>query len=72
MLGTAVISKDQSVPEPAERETHAIHIRNVPLEVWQKARLNAVLSNLPVKLYLIWLIKESTPFPLNTRDGQPA
>jgi hypothetical protein len=65
----------QQVPEPGvpkehtSRETHAIHLRNVPLEIWTKARLNAVLSNMPVKHYLMRLIAESKPFPLDDQKA---
>jgi hypothetical protein len=55
-----------AIPAPkasTAQQTHAIHVRNVPLEIWSKARLNAVLSNMPVKLYLMRLIAESKPFP---------
>lgn len=66
----ASVPPQGEVPPPAPApntstagQTHVVHIRNVPLEIWSKARLNALLSNLPVKRYLIRLIVASQPFP---------
>jgi hypothetical protein len=66
---TGQVPEAQPPKENTTRETHAIHIRNVPLEIWSKARLNAVLSNMPVRYYLMRLIAESKPFPLDSQQG---
>jgi hypothetical protein len=49
-----------------EQTTHALHIKNVPYEVWCRARHNANLSGLPYRDYVIRLLSECQPFPRQT------
>ena len=37
----------------------AIHIKNVPDDIWLKARQNALNSGVPFKIYLINLLAQS-------------
>ncbi len=48
-------------PHQHEPETRGVNIRGVPYAVWQKARRNALASNLPFKEYVIRVLAESEP-----------
>jgi hypothetical protein len=54
-----------------EDRTHALHIKNLPYEVWCRARNNANLSGLNYRDYVIRLLGECKPFPRQTgQDGK--
>ena len=62
-LATAPAQPTERVPPPAtEQETRSVNIRGLPYAVWQKARQNALASNLPFKEYVIRVLAESEPF----------
>ncbi|MFN4260897.1 MAG: hypothetical protein ACK4RK_16500 [Gemmataceae bacterium] len=46
-----------------EQKAHALHIKNLPYEVWCRARHNANLSGMYFKDYIVRLLAESQPFP---------
>jgi hypothetical protein len=46
-----------------EQKTHALHIKNLPYEVWCLARHNANLSGMYFRDYVVRLLAESHPFP---------
>jgi len=45
-----------------EQKTHALHIKNLPYEVWCRARHNANLSEMYFRDYIVRLLAESQPF----------
>ncbi len=47
-----------------------LFIRGVPEEVWEHVHHNALRSRLPLKNYLINLMRQSQPFPRPSPDGQ--
>lgn len=49
-----------------EHTAHALHIKDLPHEVWCRARNNANLSGLPYRDYVIRLLSECQPFPRQT------
>jgi hypothetical protein len=49
-----------------EQTSHALHIKNLPYEVWCRARHNANLSGMYFKDYIVRLLAESQPFPRQT------
>lgn len=44
-----------------QKDTHSVHVARVPLRVWQHAKSNAILSNMPFREYVIRLLEESVP-----------
>lgn len=42
--------------------THALHIKELPYEVWCRARHNANLSGMYFRDYIVRLLAESEPF----------
>lgn len=52
-----------AVQPPAE---HALHVKGVPLPVWQRARHNAIASALPFRSYIIRVLADSQPYPCRT------
>lgn len=42
-------------------ETHAVHVARVPLKVWQRAKGNAVASNMAFRDYVIRLLEQCEP-----------
>lgn len=55
-----VAGHDQKV-EAHEEGTCGVNIRGVPKAIWRKARHNALLSNLPFKVYVIKVLEQSRP-----------
>ena len=55
-------------PTALEAETRGVNIRGVPYAIWQRARQNALLSNLPFKAYIIRLLAQSQPFRMDMED----
>jgi hypothetical protein len=48
--------------QPADAQlTHTLNVRRVPHQVWTRARVNATLSNLAFRDYVIRLLEQSTP-----------
>lgn len=66
-MDTEVVRSNDAVKSSGEQTTHALHVKNLPYEVWCRARHNANLSGLPYRDYVIRLLAESLPFP---RSGQ--
>jgi hypothetical protein len=58
-------------PNPTDKEeTHAVHVARVPLKAWQRAKGNAVASNMPFRDYVIRLLEQCEP--LATTNGTRA
>jgi hypothetical protein len=49
----------------------SVNIRGVPEQVWCKARQNALASGMAFKQYVIRLLAESRPFPMDHQSGLP-
>lgn len=49
----------------ASTRTHDVYVRGVPIAIWQRARNNAVLSELSFKLYMTRLMAMCEPFPVS-------
>ncbi|MHB1422846.1 MAG: hypothetical protein ACYC3I_06570 [Gemmataceae bacterium] len=60
---TSPAQAQENLPLAAGEETRGVNIRSVPYAVWQRARQNALASNLPFKAYVIRVLAESGPFP---------
>ena len=59
---------------PIPAATHDLHVKGVPLDVWQHARHNALLSNLSFKDYVIRTLAASGPLDrpqARTAPGEP-
>lgn len=56
----APLQPDQLSGEPTE-ETRHVHIRRVPVEVWQRARRNALLSGVPFGEFVIGVLATCEP-----------
>jgi hypothetical protein len=57
------------VGSTAEPTTHALHIKDLPHEIWCRARHNANLSGLAYRDFVIRVLAESQPFP---RQADPS
>lgn len=64
---SAVVAHPKSAPA---REGHSLYIKAIPVEVWEKARINAIRSNMAFRDYVIVLLQESKPVSSNgsTKD----
>ena len=64
---SAVTAHSKSAPA---REGHSLYIKAIPVEVWEKARINAIRSNMAFRDYVIVLLQESKPVSSNgsTKD----
>jgi hypothetical protein len=63
-LETNTMANQAETPDPkptGKEETHALHVARVPLKAWQRAKGNAVASNMPFREYVIRLLEQSTP-----------
>lgn len=63
----AILSPHPAHPTPIalEAETRGVNIRGVPFAIWQRARQNALLSNMAFKAYIIRLLAQSQPFRID-------
>lgn len=52
-------SKSQAVDAQL---THTLNVRRVPHRVWTRARVNATISNLAFREYVIRVLEQSKPF----------
>lgn len=55
---------------PCGQATHVLHVKGIPIEVWMKAKQNAVASDLTWKDYVIRLLADSRSFPRS--EASPA
>lgn len=49
-------------PRPPLKERD-LNVKRVPMAVWQHARVNAVLSGIPFRDFIIAVLKGSKPLP---------
>jgi len=61
---SAVVTHPKSASAPA-REGHSLYIKAIPVEVWERARINAIRSNMAFRDYIIVLLQESKPVSSN-------
>ena len=55
-------TEEESKAQPTGTQmTHTLNVRRVPHQVWTRARVNATLSNLAFRDYVIRLLEQSTP-----------
>lgn len=47
------------------RTEHSLYIKGIPLSTWQRARTNAITSGLPFRQFVIRLLSECEPYPVN-------
>lgn len=70
-MSTGALDDIASMPVPDSpvqgQATHVLHIKDIPIEVWMKAKQNAVASDLSWKDYVIRLLDESRSFPPRRR-----
>lgn len=50
-------------PRSTIRRSHTLNVKDVPYEVWKRARRNAEDSDMSFGQYVIRLLSECTPFP---------
>lgn len=53
-------------PQP---RTRILNVAGVPFHVWQKARANALASDIPFRDYVIWLLETSEPIAPPNKEG---
>ena len=56
-MATIEIQKASSAPET----TKSVNIRHVPVDVWQRARLNSLRSGVPFRTYVIRVLTKCEP-----------
>ena len=61
-------SPDRQSDRPEGLPVRNLFIRGVPEEVWEHVHHNALRSRLPLKNYLIGLMRQSQPFPRPSLD----
>lgn len=61
--------QEHTTPITLETGTRGVNIRGVPFAIWQRARQNALLSNLPFKAYIIRLLAQSQPFRVGDKQA---
>lgn len=66
--GVGANTQQESLPtvpleEGASLRGRALSMRDVPYTVWQRARQNALASNLSFREYVIRVLETSGPFP---------
>lgn len=49
-------------PDKAHRQGRDVHVKQVPEEIWLRARQNALASGLAFKDYVMRLLADSRPF----------
>lgn len=60
-------TEEESKAQSADAElTHTLNVRRVPHQVWTRARVNATLSNLAFRDYVIRLLEQSRPLTAET------
>jgi hypothetical protein len=55
-------TEEESKAQPTDAQlTHTLNVRRVPHQVWTRARVNATISNLAFRDYVIRLLERSEP-----------
>jgi hypothetical protein len=64
-------TEEESKAQPADAQlTHTLNVRRVPHQVWTRARVNATLSNLAFRDFIIRLLEQSTPLITDSQSQE--